>query len=57
MPFITDGAGPDEIREALAHLNHKAKRLPHIYGAGCPTPWDTTHQAIDDLLFELEMWA
>lgn len=51
---VTDTSTPAELREAIAHLNHRAKREFHVVGsADLPTPWDLRHAAINELLYQL----
>lgn len=46
----TDSPATDLV-EALANINERAKRIPHVVGSlELPTEWDRRHQAIDELL-------
>ena len=51
---VTDHPTPDEIRTALGHMCHRAKReMPVVGSAERPTPWDQRHKVIDGLLTDL----
>lgn len=54
MAVIADTETRAEIAEALGHMNHQAKRLPHIYGGTCPSRWDRLHEAMNVLLSKWE---
>lgn len=54
MSFIPTTAR-DEVLEALANVNHEAKRAPHVFGwTGMPSRWDKLHARLDDLLDMLD---
>lgn len=54
MSFIPTTAR-DEVLEALANVNHEAKRAPHVFGwAEQPSRWDRLHTRLDDLLDMLQ---
>ncbi len=54
---ITDQPTRTEIHEALANVNHRARRempVTRRLTTDEPTPWDKRHATIDSLLDELE---
>lgn len=55
--LTTDDHEPsrDELCEALAHMNHRAKREMSVVGSEkLKTPWDRRHEEIDQMLDDLE---
>lgn len=48
---ITDDTTRTELADALAYVNHEAKRAPHVLGtAEYPSKWDQRHAMLDALL-------
>ena len=51
MVVITDESTAADIAEAIGHVNHLAKRSPHVLGTiDYPTDWDRTHELLDAML-------
>lgn len=50
---ITDALTRADLAEAMAGVNARAKRVPHVLGTpDLPTEWDRRHQQLDLMLSE-----
>ena len=58
MVVITDESTAADIAEAITHVNHDAKRAPHVLGtADHPSRWDKRHELIDAMLTDWQARA
>lgn len=53
---VCDDPAPGELRDALANICNRAKRIPHVVGTPeCPTEWDRRHETLNELLTLIEL--
>lgn len=52
---VRDDSSRAELVEAITHLAFRATReIPAVGNEKCPTPWDRRHEALNELLTQLE---
>jgi hypothetical protein len=53
---ITEDTTPEDVIEALGHLNGEAKKCRQVVGnSEWQSPWDIAHERINDALDKLEL--
>ena len=55
---VTDQTPEEDLREAITNLSHRAQReFQKVGNEKLRTPWDLRHQAINELLDLLDLYA